>query len=113
MVALQSFMANNSIDAKVPLDALEAAALAAEGVLKSEWRTVTAGEEAYRDAVRATKYTLRISFGMLALLLLGYPIYYWTASDLETKTAKRTLEIGAPAQPSAPAPAPRQAASSR
>jgi hypothetical protein len=93
MGALQSFMGNNSVGATLPIDAMESAALAAEAVLKAEWRTVKSGEEAYRDAVRATKYTLRTSFAILALLVLGYPIYYWTASYLETKAVAPTLEV--------------------
>ena len=103
-------MNDDSVDAQAPIDATEAAALAAEEVLKAEWGTVKAGEEAYRDAVRTTQYTLRTSFTILALLVIGYPIYYWTASHLETKAVKaQNTAVDAAAKVAAPTPAPAAA----
>src|SRR5471032_3450167 len=71
MEAQQDFLANCGAVSSQPIAAVEAAALHASEVLREEWKTVKAGEEAYRDAVRATRYTLNGSFVVLALLVLG------------------------------------------
>lgn len=106
MDAQQHYLQNHGAIVDNPIEAVEAAALYAAGVLKSEWTTVKVGEEAYRDAIQTTKYTLRTSFAILALLVLGYPIYYWTASYLEAKAAKPAPAVAVVAPAAVPAPAP-------
>lgn len=105
MTAQQNYVINKKRSVSEPIDAVEKAALYAERVLKAEWNTVKAGEKAYQDAVRTTKFTLVGSFAVLALLVVGYPIYYWTASARENKEASPTRAVAAPA-PKAPTPTP-------
>ena len=109
MTAQQVYMAKYEADVDKAIAAVEAAADYASEVLKTEWETVKLGEMAYRDAVRTTTYTLKGSFGVLALLLIGYPIYYWTASYLEAKAAKPTPTVVAPAAKAVPATPPASA----
>jgi hypothetical protein len=110
MDAQQFYMSNHGANADQPIAAVEAAALYAATVLKTEWETVKFGEKAYREAVQTTRYTLNGSFAVLALLLLGYPIYYWTASAMEANAAKSTPAVAAPAGTVVPSPAPAPAA---
>ena len=58
MEAQQYFLANRGAVSSQPISAVEAAALHASDVLRNEWKTVKLGENAYRDAVRTTSYTL-------------------------------------------------------
>jgi hypothetical protein len=110
MTAQQVYFGKYEADVDQAIAAVEAAALYASEVLKTEWETVKLGETAYRDAVKATKYTLNGSFVVLAVLVLGYPVYYWTASYLETKPAKAQGAAAAPAAKVAvPSPAPAAA----
>jgi len=104
MEAQQVYMTNKDGDVSDPIDAVEKAALYAEGVLKSEWNTVKFGERAYRDSVRATKYTLIGSFVVLAALVVGIPAYYyWSAS---TQAVAVTNQAPAVQPKTAPAAAP-------
>lgn len=76
MTAQQIYMSSREFRVEGPIAAIEAAALHAAQVLKTEWNTVKVGEKAYQDAVRTTASTLKWSFVVLGLLVFGYPIYY-------------------------------------
>jgi hypothetical protein len=67
MTAQQVYFGKYEADVDQAIAAVEAAALYASEVLKTEWETVKLGETAYRDAVKATKYTLNGSFVVLAV----------------------------------------------
>jgi hypothetical protein len=109
MGAQQSYMTNKEGDVAEPIAAVETAASYAEGVLKTEWDTVKLGERAYRESVRATKYALIGSFTVLAVLVVGIPIYvYSSATEQVNKPANMSLVE----QPKA-APEPLPSAASR
>lgn len=80
MEAQQAYMDNKEGDVDEPIAAVENAASYAEGVLKSEWETVKFGERAYRAAVRTTTITLVASLIILASLIIGLPVYVYTAN---------------------------------
>lgn len=108
MGAQHAYMLNKEGDVAEPIAAVETAASYAEKVLKAEWETVKLGERAYRDSLRATKYTLAGSFAVLALLVVGLPIYiYSSAGVLEAKAATPASAVQSKAAPvDAPPPAP-------
>lgn len=110
MGAQQAYVLNKEGDVGVPIGAVEKAASYAEGVLKTEWETVKLGERAYRDSVRATKYTLIGSFAVLAVLVVGIPIYvYSSAGGQEAKAANQAPAVqskAATAPPPSAAPSP-------
>jgi hypothetical protein len=110
MGAMHLYMADKSVEIKKSIDAVEAAARYAEEVLKTEWEKVKEGEDAYKSALSTTRYTLIGSFAVLALLVLGYPVYYWRASALEAEAkataARQALAVPAKATPvTSPKPA--------
>lgn len=110
MKAQQSYLNNPDGGANDAIDALERTSLFAERVLKTEWQTVKFGERAYRDAVRTTGHILRGAFAILALVVVGYPVYYyWPASTPSTLTPNpapvvqpKAAGVGAPPAMSAP-----------
>lgn len=83
MGAQQAYIVNKEGDVAEPIGAVERAASYAEGVLKTEWETVKFGERAYRDSLRATKYTLVGSFAVLAFLVVGLPIYVYSSAGVQ------------------------------
>ena len=99
MGAQQGYMVNKEGDVAGPIAAVETAASYAEGVLKSEWETVKLGESAYRDSLLATKYTLVGSFAVLAILVVGLPIYVYSSAGA------REAKAAAPATAVQPTPA--------
>lgn len=99
MGAQQSYIVNKDGDVAGPIAAVEKAASYAEGVLKSEWETVKLGERAYRDSLLATKYTLVGSFAVLAILVVGLPIYVYSSAGV------RKAKAAAPATAVQPTPA--------
>lgn len=106
MAAQQTYMNNKDGDVAEAIGAVERAAEYAEGVLKSEWETVKAGEPAYKAAVRTTTFTLVGSLIVLAGFVVGIPIYVY--SSVGNQGVCQVL----PAQPqAAPAAAARPAAS--
>lgn len=113
MGAQQAYMDNKQGDVAEPIAAVEKAASYAQGVLKSEWETVKLGERAYRDSLRATKFTLIGSFAVLTVLVVGLPIYVYSSDDIrEAKVATPASVVRPKATPVAapvavsPAPAP-------
>lgn len=115
MEAQQAYMTNETGDVSEPIGAVEKAASYAETVLKREWETVKSGERAYRDSVRATKYTLIASFAVLAVLLVGIPVYYYWSANTQLGTVDhRTPSIQLETVPAAaPTAAPVPAAASK
>ena len=94
MGAQQSYIVNKDGDVAGPIAAVEKAASYAEGVLKSEWETVKLGERAYRDSLLATKYTLVGSFAVLAILVVGLPIYVYSSAGVrKAKAAAPTTAV--------------------
>jgi hypothetical protein len=113
MGAQQSYMINNEGDVAEPIAAVEKAASYAEGVLKTEWETVKFGERAYRAAVHTTTYTLAGSFAVLAVLVVGLPIYVYSSASgqgaKETNQPAAQLKadtVAAPRAASVPDPVP-------
>jgi hypothetical protein len=105
MGAQQSYMIDKEGDVGEPIGAVEKAASYAEGVLKTEWETVKYGERAYRDSVRATKYTLIGSFAVLAVLVVGIPVYvYSSGGGQSNKPTNQTPAVQPKAAPMAPSP---------
>jgi hypothetical protein len=100
MGAQQSYMLDKEGDVGEPIGEVERAASYAEGVLKTEWETVKFGERAYRDSVRATKYTLIGSIAVLAVLVVGIPVYVYSSGsaqgDEPTNQAPATQPKSAP-----------------
>lgn len=117
----QAYVVNKNSGVDTVLDAVEQAASYAEIVLKNEWETVKFGEAAYRQSLRTTGWTLKGSFAILALVVGGYPVYYYLAAsaearDAEAAKAKAALVAAptpAPAVVPVPAPAPLPAAASK
>jgi hypothetical protein len=106
MGAQQAYMANKTGDVSEPINAVERAASYAEKVLKSEWETVKYGERAYRDSVRATKYTLIGSFAVLAALVVGIPVYYYWSPSTQAATVANHAPAAQPKTAPATAPTP-------
>lgn len=107
----QRYMLERNMSVDEPIAAVEAAATYAAEVLKTEWKKVKDGEDAYKAALSTTRYTLISSFALLALLVFGYPIYYWRASALEAEAEAKAAhqELAVPAKATtvpAPKPAP-------
>jgi hypothetical protein len=114
MGAQQAYMVDKEGDVAGPIAAVEKAASYAEGVLKTEWEAVKLGERAYRDSLRATKYTLVGSFAVLAVLVVGLPIYVYSSAGVREAKAvtpasavqpKAAPVAAPPARSPAPAPA--------
>jgi len=111
MGAQQSYMLNKEGDVGEPIGAVEKAASYAEGVLKSEWETVKFGERAYRAAVRTTTFTLVGSLVVLAVLVVGLPVYIYSSPSAQgTQKATATTPPAASARDHAPASPPRATA---
>lgn len=103
MGAQQSYMLNKEGDVSAPITAVEQAALYAEGVLKTEWETVKFGERAYRAAVRTTTITLIGSLTILAVVVIGLPIYIYS---LPSAPPAKKATVAAPPAVSAPGQTP-------
>lgn len=99
MGAQQGYIVNKDGDVAGPIAAVEKAASYAGGVLKNEWETVKLGERAYRDSLLATKCTLVGSFAVLAIIVVGLPIYVYSSAGV------REAKAAAPATAVQPTPA--------
>jgi t-SNARE complex subunit (syntaxin) len=112
MAAQQRYIDDLTADVQLPLSNVEKASEQAEKVLKSEWRTVKGGEEAYKSAINTTSWVLIISGSIWVIVVVGALAYaFFTGAESEATNASAPAPQQLPTRATPPtvvAPTPRQ-----